>query len=179
MVVDELARRFSLETWKKKDDALQVYDSRRKLVLVKPTSFMNSSGVPVRLIASWYRSPPEAVFVISDEMDLPFGALRMRAKGGHGGHNGLRSMIGTMTEEFPRIRVGIGRPEYESIDHVLSTFTADEADALSKIIEVAASGVEQWLSGRIDLAMQYVNSAKPLGESISADTKGKMPLEGD
>jgi len=177
MVVDELARRFSMETWKKKDDALQVYDSRRKLVLVKPTSFMNSSGVPVRLIASWYRSAPEDILVISDEMDLPFGALRMRARGGHGGHNGLRSVIGTMTEEFPRVRVGIGRPEYESMDHVLSTFSADELTALPRIIEVAADGAQRWFTGRIDLAMQYVNSAKPLGEAISADTTGKNPLE--
>ncbi|MBC5816565.1 MAG: aminoacyl-tRNA hydrolase [Candidatus Eremiobacteraeota bacterium] len=177
MVVDELARRFSMETWKKKDDALQVYDSRRKLVLVKPTSFMNSSGVPVRLIASWYRSAPEDILVISDEMDLPFGALRMRARGGHGGHNGLRSVIGTMTEEFPRVRVGIGRPEYESMDHVLSTFSADELTALPKIIEVAADGAQRWFTGRIDLAMQYVNSTKPLGEAISADTTGKNPLE--
>lgn len=178
MVVDELARRFSMENWKRKDDALQVYDSRRKLVLVKPTSFMNSSGAPVRLIASWYRSEPEDVLVISDEMDLPFGALRMRATGGHGGHNGLRSVIGTMTQEFPRIRVGIGRPEYESMDHVLSTFDADEIPSLPKIIDVAADGAQRWLGDRIDLAMQYVNSAKPLGEAVSADTQGKKPLDG-
>ena len=178
MVVDELARRFSMENWKKKDDALQAYDSRRKLVLVKPTSYMNSSGIPVRLIASWYRTPPEGVLVISDEMDLPFGALRMRAKGGHGGHNGLRSVIGTMSEEFARIRVGIGRPEFESMDHVLSTFSSEETKVLPRIIEVAANGAERWLNDRIDLAMQYVNSAKPLPESISADNTGMKPLEG-
>lgn len=177
MVVDELARRLSIENWKNKDSATQAYDSRRKLVLVKPTSYMNSSGVPVRLIASWYRTPPEAVLVISDEMDLPFGSLRMRAKGGHGGHNGLRSIIGTMTEEFPRIRVGIGRPEYESMDHVLSTFSSDEQKVLPRIIEVAADGAERWLNDRIELAMHYVNSAKPLESNISADNTGKKPLD--
>ena len=169
MVVDELARRFSLASWKNKDSARQALDSQRKLVLVQPTSYMNSSGVPVRLIASWYRTPPEGVLVITDEMDLPFGSLRMRAKGGHGGHNGMRSIIGTVGEEFPRIRIGIGRPEFESIDHVLSTFTPPELAVLPKIIGVAADGAEKWLADRIDLAMQYVNSAKLLETTDNVD----------
>lgn len=178
MVVDELARRFSIDNWKNKDSARQALDSRRKLVLVEPTSFMNSSGVPVRLIASWYRTPPQDILAITDDMDLPFGALRMRAKGGHGGHNGLRSIIGTTGEEFPRIRVGIGRPEYESIDHVLSTFSSQETAALPKIIAVAADGAERWLNDRIDLAMQYVNSARPLDGTSFADNKDKGATEG-
>lgn len=169
MVVDELARRFSITSWKNKDSARQALDSQRKVVLVQPTSYMNSSGVPVRLIASWYRTPPEGVLVITDEMDLPFGSLRMRAKGGHGGHNGMRSIIGTVGEEFPRIRIGIGRPEYESIDHVLSTFTTAELTVLPKIIDVAADGAEKWLTDRIDLAMQYVNSAKLLETTDNLD----------
>ncbi|GAC1656197.1 MAG: aminoacyl-tRNA hydrolase [Vulcanimicrobiaceae bacterium] len=177
MVVDELARRFSMDNWKNRDSALQVLDSQRKLVLLKPVSFMNDSGVPVRLIASWYRTPPEGILAITDDMDLPFGTLRMRAKGGHGGHNGLRSIIGTTGEEFPRIRVGIGRPEYESIDHVLSTFSTQELHVLPKIIEVAAEGAQRWLGDRIDLAMQYVNSAKPLEGTDLADTKGKGATE--
>ena len=169
MVVDELARRFSLDNWKNRDSARQALDSRRKVVLVQPTSFMNSSGVPVRLIASWYRTPPEGILAITDDMDLPFGTLRMRAKGGHGGHNGLRSIIGTVGEEFPRIRIGIGRPEFESTDHVLSTFSTQEQVALPKIIAVAADGAERWLDDRIDLAMQFVNSAKPMESPEKAD----------
>lgn len=177
MVVDELARRFSIDNWKNKDSARQALDSRRKLVLVKPTSFMNASGVPVRLIASWYRTPPDGILVVTDDMDLPFGALRMRAKGGHGGHNGLRSIIGTVGEEFPRLRVGIGRPQYESIDHVLSTFTGSETAVLAKLIDVAADGAQRWLAGRIDLAMQFVNSARPLDGTDIADTTGKRATE--
>ena len=71
-----------------------------RIVFVKPTSFMNLSGTPVRLIASWYRTPPAGVLVVSDDMDLPFGKLRMRPSGGHGGHNGLRSIIATIGEEL-------------------------------------------------------------------------------
>jgi peptidyl-tRNA hydrolase, PTH1 family len=160
MVVDEVARRYGVTSWKKKDSAEQFYDSQRRIVLVKPTSFMNLSGTPVRLISSWYRTPPESVLVIVDEMDLPFGALRMRPFGGHGGHNGLRSIIATIGEQFPRIRVGVGRPQFDTIDHVLSPFSADEAKLLPKIIEAAADGVRYWLDDGLEKAMQFVNNWK-------------------
>ncbi|HEY8298253.1 MAG TPA: aminoacyl-tRNA hydrolase [Candidatus Baltobacteraceae bacterium] len=157
-IADEVARRFALDGWKKKDNALQIYDSRRKIVLVKPQSFMNLSGAPVRLIASWYRVPPAGVFVAYDEMDIPFGKLRLRAFGGHGGHNGMRSLIATVGEGFPRLRVGVGRPEYDTIDHVLSPFTEAERERLPDVVGAAADGIERWLDAGIDAAMQFVNT---------------------
>lgn len=160
MVVDELARRLGVSSWKNKDSAKQHFDSSRRVVLVEPTSFMNLSGTPVRLISSWYRTPPGDVLVIVDEMDLPFGALRMRPFGGHGGHNGLRSIIGTITDQFPRIRVGVGRPQYDTVDHVLSPFSAEENKQLTRIIDAAADGVERWLSEGLESAMQFVNNWK-------------------
>ena len=170
MALDELARRFALSNWKKKDDAQQIFDSGRQLVLVKPWSFMNTSGIPVRLIASWYKVPPEEILVIYDEMDIPFGSLRMRAKGGHGGHNGMRSIIGTCGENFPRIRAGVGRPENDSIDHLLSRFSPAEELQLPKLIDGAVDGAQKWLDAGIELAMQFVNTLRPLGEP--ADNKG-------
>ena len=172
MVVDELARRFSIDAWKNKDSARQALDSQRKLVLVKPTSYMNSSGVPVRLIASWYRTSPEGILVITDDLDLPFGRLRMRAFGGHGGHNGLRSVIGTLGEEFPRIRIGIGRPEFDAIDQVLGTFNPEESNVLPKLIEAAADGAERWLNDGIEPAMQFVNNIRLELPGESVDTIG-------
>lgn len=162
-MVDELARRFSIDAWKTKDSARQAFDSQRKLVLVEPTSFMNLSGTPVRLISSWYRTPPESVLVVSDDMDIPFGTLRMRSQGGHGGHNGLRSIIATIGGEFPRLRVGVGRPEDDSIDHVLSPFGQNERVDLPKIIAAAVDGIEHWLDRGIEAAMQFVNSFEPRG----------------
>lgn len=162
-MVDELARRFSIDAWKTKDSARQAFDSQRRLVLVEPTSFMNLSGTPVRLISSWYRTPPESVLVVSDDMDIPFGTLRMRSQGGHGGHNGLRSIIATIGGEFPRLRVGVGRPEDDSIDHVLSPFGQNERGDLPKIIAAAADGIERWLDRGIEAAMQFVNSFEPRG----------------
>ena len=158
MVVDEVARRFGVTSWKNKDKADQAYDSRNRVVFVKPTSFMNLSGAPVRLIASWYRTPPEGVLVIADDMDLPFGRLRMRPFGGHGGHNGLRSVIATIGDRFPRLRVGVGRPEYETIDHVLSPFDPQERRLFPAFVEAAAGTVELWLGEGLDRAMQFANT---------------------
>lgn len=161
MVIDEVARRYGMTKWKKKDGAEQALDSAHGVVFAKPVTFMNLSGTPVRLISSWYRIPPENVLVVSDDMDLPFGKLRMRPFGGHGGHNGLRSVIATIGEEFPRIRVGLGRPEYDSVDHVLSPFQSEERAALPKIIVAAADGVQRWLDEGIEAAMQFVNTWQP------------------
>jgi PTH1 family peptidyl-tRNA hydrolase len=161
MVVDEVARRFGIAGWKKKDAAQQAFDSARRIVFVKPTSFMNLSGTPVRLISTWYRTPPAGVLVVSDDMDLPFGKLRMRPSGGHGGHNGLRSVIATIGEEFPRLRVGLGRPEFDSVDHVLSQFNDDERRALPEIISAATEGVTLWIDEGLEAAMRFVNTWAP------------------
>ena len=158
MAVDEVARRFGVDRWKKKDSAEQALDTAHGVVFVKPTSYMNLSGTPVRLISSWYKTPPEDVLVVVDEMDLPFGRLRMRPFGGHGGHNGLRSIIATIGDRFPRIRVGVGRPQIESIDHVLGPFSSEERAVLPQIIGAAADGVIRWLDESPEAAMQFVNN---------------------
>jgi PTH1 family peptidyl-tRNA hydrolase len=156
-----VARRYNIDRWKKKDSAEQAYEPARRVVFVKPLSFMNLSGAPVRLIASWYRTPPDEILVVADDMDLPFGKLRMRPFGGHGGHNGLRSIIATIGESFPRLRVGVGRPEYDSIDHVLNPFTQDERGRLSDIVTIAADTVQTWLEEGLDPAMRLANTWEP------------------
>jgi PTH1 family peptidyl-tRNA hydrolase len=133
---------------------------------------MNLSGTPVRLISSWYRTPPEGVLVVSDDMDLPFGKLRMRPAGGHGGHNGLRSIIATIGEQFPRIRIGLGRPEYDGVDHVLGGFPEDERRALPVIIDAAADGVQRWIDAGTEPAMQYVNTWQPAPATDSGLERG-------
>ena len=159
MVVDELARRYGITSWHKKDSAEQALDRAHRVVLVKPTSFMNLSGTPVRLISSWYKTPPSDVLAIVDDMDLPFGKLRMRPFGGHGGHNGLRSMIATIGQEFARLRVGVGRPHRDdAIDYVLSPFDSSEKQRLPAILAAAADGAELWLGENLDRAMHFTNT---------------------
>jgi PTH1 family peptidyl-tRNA hydrolase len=161
MAVDELARRYGVQRWKKKDNAEQALDTARGVVLVKPTSYMNLSGAPVRLIASWYKVPPEGILIVVDEMDLPFGRLRMRPFGGHGGHNGLRSVIATVGDRFPRLRIGVGRPQHESGDpvgHVLGSFDARERERWPAVLDAAVEGIELWLGGDLDAAMRFINT---------------------
>lgn len=163
LAVDELARRLRVENWKTKDGARQAYDAAQKLVLVQPQTYMNNSGVPIRILASWFRTPPESLLVLYDDMDLPFGRIRMRPFGGHGGHNGMRSIIATMGDRFPRIRIGVGRPGEQdeddaAIDHVLSPFTAEETARLPAILDAAAAAAQNWLNEGIESAMQFINT---------------------
>lgn len=153
-----MARRLGDTRFKSKDGAEQAHVAARAVLLVKPSSFMNDSGIPLTKIASWWKTPASELLVISDDLDLPFGRLRMRANGGSGGHNGLKSIIAHFGEAFPRLRVGIGRGRADTIDYVLANFSGDEERDLQTLIDVAATGVERWLdAGPVD-AIQYVNA---------------------
>lgn len=136
-----------------------------KVALVKPQTFMNVSGECVGPIARFYKAPPHDVLVIYDELDLPEGQLRLRGKGGAGGHNGMRSLIARLgTGEFPRLRIGIGRPPGRMApkDYVLQDFEANELAALNEAFDKANEGIRRWLQNGIDNAMNYVNAPPPL-----------------
>jgi PTH1 family peptidyl-tRNA hydrolase len=159
IVVDELARRFSLDGWRKKSGAEQGLLRTHDVLLVKPQTFMNSSGAPLRVIASWHKVQPASLLVVVDDLDLPFGKLRMRRGGSSGGHNGLKSIIALFGEDFPRLRIGIGRGrEGEAIDRVLGTFSENERAALPKVVGAAADGVERWLAQDVEVAINFVNA---------------------
>jgi PTH1 family peptidyl-tRNA hydrolase len=171
-VVDEVARRFGVTNWKKKDEAFQAHVAAKRVVLVKPLSYMNESGRPLSRIAGWWKAPPADVLVVSDDLDLPFGRLRMRASGSSGGHNGLKSIIEYFGEAFPRLRLGIGRGRSDTIDYVLSNFTPEEERALPELISIAADGVERWLERGPTDAVQYVNGWRrdePAAKSADGD----------
>lgn len=113
----------------------------RELLLLKPQTFMNRSGQPLAAALEALEAPPEGLVVIHDEVDLPFGTLRLKAGGGHGGHNGLRSIVAELgTRDFLRVRVGIGRSEAsaELTDWVLGPFGPPEREALPDLLERAA-----------------------------------------
>lgn len=163
MVIDDLARRWNAPTSKKRMHA-QISEVRRngdRMVLVMPQTYMNESGRAVREILGWYKVKPENCLVVVDDLDIPFGQLRVRPNGSAGGHNGLKSIFrDTGTQEFPRVRVGIGRPKSESghtIGHVLSRFNADEQAQLPKVIDAASDAVEQWLDEGLLATMNAIN----------------------
>jgi len=160
-VLDAVAGRLGVTSWRNKHGAALAHVAQRDVVLVKPMTYMNESGEPLASVAGWYKVTPADTLVISDDLDLPFGRLRMRASGGSGGHNGLRSIIARFGENFPRLRIGIGRGASDTIDYVLSTFSADEERELPRLIGVAADGIERWLAGSAPGAIQMINAWRP------------------
>ena len=168
-VVDEVARRFEHASFKKKDGAQIAHVAARAVILAKPLSFMNDSGIPLGKLAAWWKTPPAEMLVISDDLDLPFGRLRMRANGGSGGHNGLKSIIAHTGEAFPRLRIGIGRGRSDTIDYVLANFSGDEERDLRTIIDIAADGVERWLDRGATEAIQFVNASRPLAARTNTE----------
>ncbi|HYZ16867.1 MAG TPA: aminoacyl-tRNA hydrolase [Candidatus Acidoferrum sp.] len=170
IVVDALAERWGIDAreWQKKGDARYALARGKHVVLVEPQSFMNLSGRPTQSIATFYKVPPERILVVVDELDLPFGTLRMRASGSAGGHNGLKSLIEVFGPNFPRLRVGIGRGHVgDAIDRVLGHFSAEEKRALPAVVDRAVEGTELWLRDGVTAAMNVVN-VKPL--NFDADT---------
>jgi PTH1 family peptidyl-tRNA hydrolase len=119
--------------------------------LVKPQAFMNLSGPAVRRALARLQSEPFELVLVYDDIDLPLGTIRVRMKGSHGGHNGVRSVLETLaTEDVRRVKVGIGRPEHKGDvpDHVLTTFDPDEAEIVATAVETAADRVLELLSRR-------------------------------
>ena len=132
-----------------------------KVLLMKPQTYMNLSGEAVQQAVRFYKIPPQHVLVVSDEIALPIGKLRVRAKGSAGGHNGLKSIIACLgTEEFPRIRLGVGappHPDYDMADWVLSSFKNQDAADMEKAAARAAEAVECYILHGPERTMNLYN----------------------
>jgi PTH1 family peptidyl-tRNA hydrolase len=131
-----------------------------QIALLKPQTYMNLSGKSVGGVARFYKIPPERILVIYDEMDIPLATLRLRKQGGAGGHNGMRSIIQHLgTKDFPRIRVGIGRPpgRMPSQAFLLQDFKSNEWEMMLPIYERAVKAVEAIISEGMDIAMNQFN----------------------
>jgi len=128
-----------------RSSVLEIRSGGLELVLAKPQTYMNDSGSAVRRLLQSYHVPLVDLLVIADDFALPFGKLRFREAGTHGGHNGLRSIIAELnSEKFSRLRVGIGEPGRGAVDHVLSRFSEDERARLSILLDASAEAVETW-----------------------------------
>ena len=131
-----------------------------KVYLLKPQTFMNSSGRSIRELAQFYKIAPEDIMVVYDDMDLAVGRLRLRTSGSAGGHNGIKSTIAELgTEAFWRLKVGIGRPPagWDSARYVLAGFTKEEIPVLEETLEKGIKAVALWVKGEGDKAMNLYN----------------------
>lgn len=164
IAVDEIAREAGASFNKKKHRSL-ICDTQIdgvRVLLVKPQTYMNNSGEAVEEISQFYKIPPEKTIVLFDDISLDVGKIRLRRKGSSGGQKGMKSIIEcTGSENFPRVKIGVGAPprrDYDLADWVLSKFTADEKEPLQKAVKNAASAVSLILKNRMDEAMNKYTS---------------------
>ncbi len=161
MAVDALAAAYNIDSNTVQNKAI-VGNGRiqnQNVIIAKPQTFMNNSGDSVGPLARYYKVPPANILIVYDELDLPFGTIRLREKGGAGGHNGMKSIINHIGQAFPRARLGIGRPpgRMPVPAHVLQDFGKDDRPLLDDILAEAVRAIETYLRDGIQLAMSRHN----------------------
>ena len=165
MTADALSKKKNIAINKARFQALTAQEDLggARVLLMKPQTFMNLSGEAAAEAARFYKIPPQHVLVVSDEVSLPIGRLRVRSKGSAGGHNGLKSIIACLgSEEFPRIRLGVGappHPDYDMADWVLSTFKNQDAEDMAAAVARAAEAVECYILNGPEKTMNRYNGA--------------------
>ncbi|WP_276857930.1 aminoacyl-tRNA hydrolase [Intestinimonas timonensis] len=163
MVADELGERHNVPIQRLKFRALTntITVGDEKVLLMKPVTYMNLSGEAVHEAAAFYKIPPEHVLVISDEVSLAPGKIRVRRSGSAGGHNGLKNIIAHLgTDQFPRIRLGVGQkphPDYDMADWVLGKFQGEDKKAVEEAVKRAADAAECLIREGVDKAMNRYN----------------------
>jgi len=165
MLADKLAEKLASDNWREKFNALvaETFFNGEKILIVKPQTFMNLSGEAVAPIANFYKICAEDLIVAHDDMDLPLGKIRLRPKGSGGGHHGIESIIKNLGEQnFPRVRIGVGRPpqNWTVNHHVLSPFNQDDAEIISKTVAELVPAVLCIFSEGINNAMNKFNPKK-------------------
>lgn len=167
MVADELARRYGGSFSRAKNNAVTAAIrvggvAGHRVVLGKPLSYMNLSGGPTKALADYYSVPVENVIIIHDELDVPFGAIKLKRGGGSAGHNGLKDVTKALgSPDYVRVRVGVGRPpgRQDAADYVLRPFSAAERKELDLLIALAADAVEDIIEKGLLEAQQRFHSA--------------------
>ncbi len=174
MVLERIAERAGWAGRGRTRDASSVVQGRYRgldLALAKPLTFMNDSGIAVRKVIARERAPLHEVLVVTDDFSLPFGKMRFREGGSHGGHNGLRSIVDELhTEAFPRLRIGIGEPGRDAVDHVLSVFRPEERQRLDELLDAAADAAEAWAREGVSRAANRFNAfqLRPADDALTA-----------
>ena len=164
MAIDNIASRLGVKTDRAKFRALvgEAVIADKRVLLMKPQTSMNLSGNAVIEAVNFYKLPPENVIVLSDDITLDVGRLRVRRKGTHGGHNGLRSIEARLSsQEYQRIKIGIGakpHPDYDLVNWVLGNFTSDDMATLNESFDKLYLGLSKMLSGDTEGAMQICNA---------------------
>jgi PTH1 family peptidyl-tRNA hydrolase len=161
-VIDSLASSPSTSRWQTRfqSEVAEFVDGNEKILLLKPETFMNLSGRAVRQAIDFYNLPLTDLLIVCDDFNLPLGKLRVRARGTHGGHNGLRDIQNHLgTSEYARLRIGVGAPNPdEAVDHVLGRFRPTERPVIDDAVSLAAQAVMVWAVRGIEACMNEYNA---------------------
>ncbi|WP_408955226.1 aminoacyl-tRNA hydrolase [Natroniella sp. ANB-PHB2] len=161
MAVDLLANEYNLNLKRKEKKAIvgKLRVGSEKVILAKPQTFMNNSGQAVRLLADYYNIEIEDILIIYDDLDLELGRFKIKPKGGHGGHNGIKSIFKQLqTKEFSRVKIGIGRPEHGSVvDYVLGKFSKKEEKELEAVLATICDATKLFLTEGLQQTMNQYN----------------------
>lgn len=180
MCADALARTHGLEFARRKQSKARVADgmiAKQRVLVAKPYTYMNLSGTSVQGLASFYQIPPARILIIFDDLDVPFGTLRIRPKGGSSGQKGMKDIITRLgTQNFPRIRFGIGRPpgQMDPAAYVLRRFNADEQRIIEDTVARVLQAIELWLTSGIEQSMNRYNGS--VDDVRDRQTKSSTPL---
>lgn len=162
-VIDNIAKEYNIEINRQKFKGIygEGFIENEKVILLKPTTYMNLSGESIREVIDFYKLSNEEVIVIYDDISLNVGRLRIRDKGSAGGHNGIKSIIAHLgTDVFPRIKVGVGQPNVDLVKYVLGNFTKEEMEVLEESIDAATKAVREMVKNNTTAAMNKFNGFK-------------------
>ncbi|MDU5722675.1 MAG: aminoacyl-tRNA hydrolase [Clostridium butyricum] len=162
-VVDNIAKEYNIEINRQKFKGMcgEGFINGEKVILLKPTTYMNLSGESVREVVDFYKLSNDDVLVIYDDISLDVGRLRIREKGSAGGHNGIKSIIAHLgTDIFPRIKVGVGQPNVDLVNYVLGKFTKEEMEVLNESIDASTKAAKEIISNDVKTAMNIYNGFK-------------------
>lgn len=161
--IDYLSNKYNIELNRIKFKGIygEGFINNKKVILLKPTTFMNLSGESIREVVNFYKLNPEEVIVIYDDISLEVGRIRIREKGSAGGHNGIKSIIQNLsTDVFPRIKVGVGQPKGDLVSHVLGRFSKEEEEILKESVEASTKAIEIIVREDTKEAMNRLNGFK-------------------
>lgn len=159
-VIDNISKEYNIDINREKFKGMygEGFIGNTKVILLKPTTYMNLSGESIREVVNFYKISNEEVIVIYDDISLEVGRLRIREKGSHGGHNGIKSIIANLgTDVFPRVKIGVGAPKGNLVSHVLGKFSDDEVEILRETIKASSDAVSIMISKDTKEAMNKLN----------------------
>lgn len=161
--VDYIANKYNIDINRKKFKGVygEGFIEGEKVILIKPSTFMNLSGECVREILDFYKLTNEDIIVLYDDISLDVGKIRIREKGSAGGHNGIKNIISHLgTDKFSRIKIGVGQPKGDLINHVLGNFSKEEREVLEESLDVTKLAVDEIIKSNISSAMNKYNGFK-------------------